>query len=93
MIIRKWVDMGAEVEIQIDAEDVVTALKEACIESDTVWALDNRDRDTPVVIGRALNFIAVFFRGISDEDILRFSPEARALVAKWLIEQNVRWAK
>lgn len=87
MKITKWVDMGAEVEIQIGADDIRGALNEAfsCADQRLDEAVNIHD------VLRALNGIASFLMGISDENIARLTDKQRELIGGFLRDQAPRY--
>lgn len=87
MRVTKWVDMGAEVEIQIGADDIGSALNEAfsCANQRPEEAVNIHD------VLRALNDIAGFLKGISDENIARLNDKQRQLIGGFLRDQAPRF--
>lgn len=87
MRVTKWVDMGAEVEVEIGADDIGIALSEA-------FSAANQQLEKAVNIHdvlRAINNIAGFLKGISDENIGRFNDKQREFISNCLIEQGERF--
>jgi hypothetical protein len=81
MKITKWVDMGAEVEVEIGADDIRIALSEA-FSSVEVQAFDAKP--TRFDVTRALNDIAAFFNAITDEHIGLLNDAQREVTEKFL---------
>ena len=89
MKIKKWVDMGAEVEIQIDVSDIRLALAE-CFEEINEDRL-GEDGPSKSEILRALNQIGAFLRAISDEQIEKLDMAPRLIIKKFLLDQALRY--
>lgn len=87
MRVTKWVDMGAEVEIQIGADDIRSALNEAfnCANQRLEEAVNIHD------VLRAMNDIAGFVRGISDENIARLADKQRQSIGEFFRDQARRF--
>ena len=81
MIITKWVDMGADVQVNIDASDVSAALAEAF---EHVTRDDFDDHPTAADVMRALNSIGTFINGLKDEHIRMLSSKSREVVASFM---------
>lgn len=81
MMITKWVDMGSDVEINIDANDIAEALSEA-FEHVTRDNFDDQPKTQDVT--RALNSIGAFINGLKDEHMTLLSGHARLTVAQFM---------
>ena len=81
MRITKWVDMGADVEVHIDASDVAAALAEA-FEHVTRDEFD--DHPTVMDVMRALNSVGTFINGMKDEHMRMLSSKSREVVASFM---------
>jgi len=89
MKVRKWVDMGQEVTIEIGVDDVRAALAEA-------FAVVTEDRlgeprPNRAEIAMTFNSIGTFLRAITDEQIGILNPQQRELICKFLTEQAARF--
>ena len=87
MKIRKWVDMGQEVEIEIGSDDIRCALAEA-FSRDTDTLGEEPDRGS---ILRTFNSIGAYFKALNDEQIAALNPQQRAVVLKFLKAQVARF--
>lgn len=88
MRITKWVDMGAEVEVDISVEDIRRALSDYFAEV-TRDPLGERQNGNDIKI--ALNQIAAFLRALTDEQIAMLSAAQCAMIHKFLSEQSERF--
>lgn len=86
MRVSKWVDLGAEVEIDIDVRDIRGALAEA-FES-TEPKLD----EVPTIqdILRAFNLIGTFLNAFEDSQIDRLTLGQRSTIASYLTKAAKR---
>lgn len=82
MKISKWVDMGAEVDIDIDWNDVNAALLEALGRVASPQFLEEPTRQD---VERALNRIGVLLNAFSPECVDLLSPLARQRVMEFLL--------
>lgn len=90
MKISKWVDMGAEVEVDISVEDIRGALSEYFHEV-TRDPLGERQNGNDIKI--ALNQIGAFLRALPDEQIVLLNPPQRTMIHKFLSEQAARFSR
>lgn len=81
MMITKWVDMGADVEVNIDAKDIRSALSEA-FEHVTRDDFDSHPTGHDVML--ALNSAAAFINGLKDEHMLMLSAKSREIAAVFM---------
>lgn len=88
MRISKWVDMGAEVDIDISVADIRGALAE-CFTEATEDRLD--ERPTVHDVALALNQIGGFFNALTDEHIGLLSIAQRKTVRDFLGRQAARF--
>jgi hypothetical protein len=79
MRVKKWVEVEAEVEVNISGEDVARML-----------GIELPDRVKTVMMG--MNNIACFMKAIPDAVIAEMSAENRAIIKKFLSEQVVRYS-
>jgi hypothetical protein len=87
--ISKWVDVGAEVEIEIGLDDVRAAMAEA-FENVTQDRLGEPGPNR-AEIGMALNQVGTFLKALTDEHIAALSDPARKIVNAFLVEQAKRF--
>lgn len=85
--ITKWVDMGAEVEIEIGADDIRVALAEAF--GNAEQKLDEAPNIHDVT--RALNSIAGFLKGLDNAHIAMLNRGQRKVISEFLKEQAERF--
>jgi hypothetical protein len=80
--VSKWVDMGADVEVEISAEDIRVALDEMFEEI----THDRLGEDGPSCgeVTRALNGMARFLNALTDEHIARLTDGQRKTVHTFL---------
>lgn len=81
MKVTKWVESSQEVEIEIGADDVISALYETNPEG---YAPKQQ-------VVRAVNALADVFRKMPSEGIAELTPHARALIRTFLQEQSERF--
>lgn len=90
MKIEKWVDLGAEVSIEIGADDVRLALAEAFeqVNKDCIF-----DEEVPTIadVLYAINSIAAFLKALTPEQIARLNEKQQELTANFLREQAKRF--
>jgi hypothetical protein len=89
MKVTTWVDFSKEVEVGISAEDIRCALTEAFEAAKP----DPQDERTPAIhtILRALNSMATFLNGLTDEHIARMKPGQRKLTREFLLKNADRF--
>lgn len=80
MKISKWVDMGAEVDIQIDAHDIRAALAEAFSNAEDKL----EERPTRQDITRALVMVSEFLNGLTDEHVALLTPTQKKITEEYL---------
>lgn len=80
MRVTKWVDMGADVEIEIGADDVRRALDEAFSETEQrlEYAVNIHD------VLRAFNSIGQFLNALTDEQIALLNDAQRKVIGAFL---------
>ena len=88
--VSKWVDMGAEMDIDISAEDVKCALAEAFADI-TRDRLPEDDTNAAQVI-YALHCIGQFFNGITDEQIRLLNNKQLLMIGEYLAKQAQRFS-
>lgn len=81
MKITKWVDMGAEVEVEIDANDIAGALSEAFA---NVTEDRFEDKPTQKDVLKCLNLVARFMNGLKDEHMQMLSAKQRDITAAYM---------
>ncbi len=87
MKVTKWVDMGAEVTIDIGADEIRNALAEA-------FANTNQELEKAVNVHdilSAFNCIGSFLRAFTDEQIAALKPTQREIVGRFLMEAALRF--
>lgn len=87
MKITKWVDMGAEVTVEVSAEDIREALAEA-------FAATNQDLEESVNVHdviRAFQSIGSFLNGIHDDQIAILKETQRKIIGEFLAKASVRF--
>ncbi len=87
MKVTKWVDMGAEVTIDIGADEIRNALAEA-------FANTNQEFEQAVNVNdilSAFNCIGAFLRAFTDEQIAMLNPVQRETVGRFLMEAALRF--
>ncbi len=89
MKISKWVDMGQEVEIDIDVDDIHSALAEAF--SNITEDRLGEEKPTTRDVLRVFNTIAQFLKAITDEQIAGMAPVPAGVVATFLDLQAQRY--
>ena len=85
--VKKWVELSEEVEVQIDINDIRSALAEALqviVDSDE-WA-------SRYDVKRALNSISEFFDALTDEQIDLLEEKPRQMVHAYLAKAADRFA-
>lgn len=89
MKVRKWVDFGQEVEVNIGADDIRAALAEAfeTIAGDRLGENGPNRND----VCMALNNIAGFLNGITDQQIGLLYPTQRSTVEQFLLKAAQRF--
>jgi hypothetical protein len=85
MRVKAWIEISKEIEVDVSVKDISAALDEAF-----TAASGNEPNARNVLL--ALNDIAQFLKGISDEQIRSMQPSPRALVAEFLGQQAARFA-
>lgn len=88
MRIRKWVDMGAEVYIDLDIHEI-----SACLSETFSQVTEDRFEDPPTIqdVNRALSSIGRFLSAMTDEHIAMLSPTTRGVVYMFLSGQAKRY--
>ena len=91
MRVTTWVDLSEEVEVDVSAEDIRCAMSEAFDEAKP----DPHNEKTPGIstILRALNSMATFLNGLTDEHIARMEPRQRAITREFLVKQSARFTE
>jgi hypothetical protein len=89
MKISKWVDMGQEVDIEIDFNDIRVALAEA-FEPITRERLGEEGPSCGDV-GRALNSMAAFLNALTDEHIAQLTAMQRSVIGRFLADTSLRF--
>ncbi len=89
MKITKWVDMGAEVTVEIDSNDIRSAIAEA-FENVTADRL-GEEKPTAKDVLRAINDIAAFLNAVSDPQISMMTFGQRLTIEKFLREHADRF--
>lgn len=87
MRITKWVDMGAEVEVEIGVDDIRCALVEA-------FSASNQNLEEPVNIHdilRAFSNIGSFLRAFTDEQIAMLNDAQRKIIGDFLKTEAERF--
>ena len=89
MKIRKWVDFGQEIQIEIGIEDVRGALAE-CFKN--VMA-DRLGEDGPSVVEvlRTFSCVGTFLSALTEEQISAFNDSQRKVIFAFLTEQASRY--
>ena len=90
MRITKWVDMGAEVDVDIDARDISAALSEAfsvVVEPKFEEVATARD------VIRAIAMVGTFLTALTDEHIAALNEAQRTTVFRFLTKETKRWGK
>lgn len=89
MRINKWVDMGAEVEIEISVDDVRGALAE-CFAAVT----EDRLGEPPNIhdVTKAFNQIGAFLNAVTDEQIALLNDKQRETIGAYLTKQAARFS-
>jgi hypothetical protein len=90
MKVTKWVDMGADVDVEIDVNDISAALSEA-FEHASDGPLD--ERPTQNDITRAFNNIAQFFNGFTDAHLSLLNEKQKQVIGKYLDQQVRRFLR
>ena len=80
MTIRKWVDIGAEVDIDIGVDDIRGALAEAFARTEQQF----EELPTITDILRAFNIIGGFLNAFEQQHIDRLSLAQRSTIAAYL---------
>lgn len=83
--IKKWVELGKEVEISISVDDITAALAE-CFDSVEYSAHSVAD------VLRGLNYVASFMNAIKDQNISDMNAQQRKVVSDFLEKELVRWS-
>lgn len=89
MKIRKWVDFGQEVDVEIGMEDIRSALGEAF--SNVTADRLGEERPNRGNVARALNSIAGFLNALTDEHVALLSSAARSTVRTFLVKAADRF--
>jgi len=85
MRISKWVDFGAEVDIEIDFHDVRAALGEAMARvTEERFEEGFEEVPTRFDVARALDSIGTFFNALTDEQIGLLTDAQQKLCADFL---------
>jgi hypothetical protein len=87
MIIRKWVELREEVEIEISMASIREAMAEAFGEIITPLEPGPAPRE----VKRALNDIAAFLNALTEKQIAALEEPARKIVGSFLAEQSARF--
>jgi hypothetical protein len=90
MRIKKWVDVGAEVTIEIDAQDVAQALAEAFAECEEPLHTDDPSKNW--AIGYAFSLMNEFLKALTDAQIEKLSPLERRRIHDFLKDATKRFA-
>lgn len=91
MKIRKWVDMGQEVEVEIGADDIRSALSEAF--SRVMQDRLGEEGPTRQEVTLALNDIAIFFNALTDQQIDLLTLGQRNIVQVFLFKAAERFKR
>lgn len=89
MQISKWVDMGAEVKVDIGIDDIRGAMQEAFAK-----VTDDRLGESGPNLSEvfmALNNIGAFLNAMTDEQIGLLNSKQREIIATFLLEQGKRF--
>ena len=87
MKVTKWVDMGADVTVDIGADEVRNALAEA-------FANANQEPEDAINVHDilcAFNCIGSFLRAFTDEQIASLNEKQRGIIGTFLAEAAVRF--
>ena len=89
MQIRKWVDMGQEVKVEIGMEDIRAALSE-CFETVTQDRLGEEGPNRAEVV-MAINSIANFLNALTDSHIEKLTDVQRDVIHNFLSRSAERF--
>ena len=87
MIVKKWVEMSDEVEVQVGADDISAALSEAFAK--VPRDIDDRPNKHDVLV--VLNSIGTFLRAFKDEHITQLTDAQRKTVREFLVTNGERF--
>jgi hypothetical protein len=87
MKVTKWVDYGCEVEVEVGADDIRSALNEA------FYAVNQNEEEAINIhdILYAFSSIAAFLIAFSEEQITLLKPAQRKTIAEFLTKQGERF--
>jgi hypothetical protein len=87
--VRKWVDIGQEVEIEIGIEDIRAGLNEAfyAVTEDRLGEPGPNNAEVMM----AFNNLGTFLRAVTAEQIGRMKPAQRQAILAFLAEQALRY--
>jgi len=89
MRLRKWVDFGQEVEVEIGLDDVRSALAEAFDNVTRDRLGENGPNQCDVLL--AINCIGTFFNALTDEQVNLLTSTQRQVVSQFLNNQAKRF--
>ena len=91
MKLSKWVDMGQEVEIEVDFHDFRSAMNEAFsnVTDDRLGCEPPTGRD----VIRALSDVGKFLNAMTDEHIALMNPAQRKIVREFLQANALRFVE
>ena len=90
MKVRKWVDFGVDVDVEIGVDDIRGAISEACsnVTQDRLGEPGPNRAEVVYAVSCCCNFL----KAMTDEHISLMTEQARTLVSKFLAEQAERFS-